>query len=88
VLPACSWAEAEGTYVNKKGLAQKSEKALAPKGDMKPGWLLVAELARALGYAMDWKKKADVAKAMAKEPNGVGAPAEKPAPEAKQEALA
>ena len=64
VLPATSWAEADGTFVNKNGLAQKSEKALSPMGDSKPGWLLVAELARALGYAMDWKKKGDVAKAM------------------------
>jgi NADH-quinone oxidoreductase subunit G len=66
-LPACSWAEAEGTYVNRNGLAQKSERALTPRGDARPGWELVARLARALGYAMDWKKLADVHRAMAPE---------------------
>ena len=63
-LPACSWAEAEGTYVNRGGLAQKSERALRPLGDSRPGWELVARLGRALGFAIDWKKLADVRRAM------------------------
>jgi NADH-quinone oxidoreductase subunit G len=66
-LPSCSWAEVDGTYVNKGGLAQRSERALKPRGDARPGWELVARLARALGYAMDWKKLADVHRAMAPE---------------------
>lgn len=60
VLPAASWAEAEGTYVNHKGIAQVSEKALRPMGDARPGWSLVAELGRALGYATSWKRVADL----------------------------
>lgn len=63
-LPACSWAEMDGTYVNKKGLAQRSERALRARGDARPAWELVARLGRALGYAMDWKKLADVQRAM------------------------
>jgi NADH-quinone oxidoreductase subunit G len=66
-LPACAWAEVDGTYVNKQGLAQRSERALRPRGDARPGWELVARLARTLGYAMDWKKLADVHRAMAPE---------------------
>jgi NADH-quinone oxidoreductase subunit G len=66
-LPACAWAEVDGTYVNRQGLAQRSEPALVPRGDARPGWELVARLARALGYAMDWKKLADVHRAMAPE---------------------
>ena len=66
-LPACSWAEVDGTYVNRQGIAQQSERALRPRGDSRPGWELVARLARALGYAMDWKKLADVHRAMAPE---------------------
>ena len=41
----------------------------------------------ALGYAMDWKKKADVAKAMATEAFGVAA-AERPSATAGQEVVA
>ena len=48
-------------------MAQQSERALAPRGDARPGWELCARLARALGYAMDWKKLADVHRAMAPE---------------------
>jgi NADH-quinone oxidoreductase subunit G len=66
-LPACAWAEVDGTYVNRQGLAQQSEKALRPRGDARPGWEIVARLARALGYALDWKKLADVHRAMAPE---------------------
>jgi NADH-quinone oxidoreductase subunit G len=66
-LPAASWAEAEGTYVNRQGLPQRSERALMPRGDARPAWEIVARLARALGYAMDWKKLADVHRAMAPE---------------------
>jgi NADH-quinone oxidoreductase subunit G len=66
-LPACAWAEADGTYVNTHGLAQQSERALRARGDARPGWELVARLGRALGYAMDWKKLSDVHRAMAPE---------------------
>ncbi len=62
-LPATVWAETQGTYVNRQGLPQTSERALAPRGDAKPGWDLVARLGRALGYAMSWKKLSDVQKA-------------------------
>src|SRR5262245_50667733 len=66
-LPAASWAEADGTYVNRQGLAQRSERALRARGDARPGWELVARLGRALGYAMTWKTLADVHRAMAPE---------------------
>lgn len=60
VLPACAWTESEGTYVNSKGMPQVSDKALKPLGDAKPGWALVAELGKALGYATSWKKIGDL----------------------------
>jgi NADH dehydrogenase/NADH:ubiquinone oxidoreductase subunit G len=56
VLPATSWAEHSGTYVNAKGIAQQAEPALQPLGDSRPGWKLVAELAAALGYDAPWSK--------------------------------
>lgn len=56
VLPATSWAEQTGTYVNAKGLRQVSEKALEPQGASKPGWQQVADLAAALGYEPSWSR--------------------------------
>src|SRR5262249_16391578 len=76
VLPPCPSAEADGTYVNKKGLAQRSEAALLPRGDSRPGWELCARLARTLGYAMPWRKLTEVQKAMEPEASApAGAPA-------------
>jgi NADH-quinone oxidoreductase subunit G len=63
-LPACSWAEVDGTYVNRKGLAQRSDRAIRWMGDARPAWDLIAQLGRELGYAMSWKSLADVHKAM------------------------
>ncbi|MFO7179691.1 MAG: 2Fe-2S iron-sulfur cluster-binding protein [Pseudomonadota bacterium] len=60
VLPASSWAEADGTFVNAKGLSQESEQAIRPQGESRPAWRLVADLARALGQAPTWKRTDDV----------------------------
>jgi NADH-quinone oxidoreductase subunit G len=56
VLPATSWAEHSGTYVNAKGIKQTAEKALEPQGASQPAWKLVAELATVLGYEPSWSK--------------------------------
>ncbi|MBL9023217.1 MAG: (2Fe-2S)-binding protein [Myxococcales bacterium] len=64
-LPASSWAEADGTFVNKQGMAQASERALVARGSAQPGWMLIGKLGRALGYATSWKKLSEVRRAMA-----------------------
>lgn len=56
VLPATSWAEQSGTYVNAKGMRQTSEQALEPQGQSKPAWLQLAAVARALGLDASWSK--------------------------------
>ncbi|HEY3822797.1 MAG TPA: 2Fe-2S iron-sulfur cluster-binding protein [Polyangiaceae bacterium] len=56
VLPATSWAEHSGTYVNAKGMRQVAEKALEPLGASKPAWKQLAELATALGFEPSWNK--------------------------------
>jgi NADH-quinone oxidoreductase subunit G len=60
VLPASSWAEASGTYVNFKGLRQQSDKAIESQGSSKPAWQQIALLARALGYEASWTKLRDI----------------------------
>ena len=60
VLPATSWAEQSGTYVNVKGLKQVAEKALAPQGASRPALQQIAELAYALGHEPTWSKLKDV----------------------------
>ena len=60
VLPATSWAEHTGTYVNKKGLHQIAERALFPQGASKPAWELTRMLATALGLEASWSKLKDI----------------------------
>jgi NADH-quinone oxidoreductase subunit G len=60
VIPAASWAETSGSYVNYKGMRQLAEKALEPQGSSKPGWLQVAALAQALGLEPSWSKLKDI----------------------------
>jgi NADH-quinone oxidoreductase subunit G len=44
VLPACSFAELDGTYTNLKGQVQRVHRALRPLGDSRADWQILAEL--------------------------------------------
>ncbi|HWL87500.1 MAG TPA: molybdopterin-dependent oxidoreductase, partial [Polyangiaceae bacterium] len=82
LLPASSWAEASGTYVNAKGLHQVSEKALEPQGATAPAWQLVAELGQALGYDTSWGKLKQVRARLTAAPTVPEASAVSSSPEA------
>jgi NADH-quinone oxidoreductase subunit G len=60
LLPAASWAEASGTFVNKNGIPQISKKAIEPQGDSKPAWQIIAELGKALGHDLGLGKLGEV----------------------------
>ncbi|MBI5532320.1 MAG: (2Fe-2S)-binding protein [Deltaproteobacteria bacterium] len=78
LLPACSWAETDGTYVNSKGIAQRSMRALQPLGDARPGWEILARIAAQLGHPMNWTRLSDVHRAMAPEAGAVAATTAEP----------
>jgi NADH-quinone oxidoreductase subunit G len=63
-LPACSWAEAHGTFVNAQGRSQGADVVLRSHGDAYPGWQLAIALGRELGYDIDIKSRAELADAM------------------------
>ncbi len=65
VLPASSWAEADGTFVNAKGMSQESERAIHPHGASQPAFRLISELATLMGKPLGWKKLAELRAAMA-----------------------
>lgn len=54
VLPACSFAEKDGTYTNTERRVQRIRKAIDPIGASKPDWEIVCELARRMGYNMSY----------------------------------
>ncbi|PIE05454.1 MAG: NADH-quinone oxidoreductase subunit G, partial [Sorangium cellulosum] len=63
-LPACTWAEAHGLFVNAKGVVQESRKAIEPADDATPGWKLWSSLSRALGHESEWSKLKELRSAM------------------------
>ncbi len=64
VLPAASYAEASGTYVNAKGLTQQSARAFSPEGSVRPAWKLLSALSELLGKPLGCGRLAEVRAAM------------------------
>jgi NADH-quinone oxidoreductase subunit G len=60
VLPASSWAEADGTFVNRTGLRQESDRAINPQGASRPAFRWVQELAKLLSLTLPWKKVSEL----------------------------
>jgi predicted molibdopterin-dependent oxidoreductase YjgC len=51
VLPCAAFAEKAGTLTNTEGRQQELHPAVLPPGDARPGWAILAELARRLGIS-------------------------------------
>ncbi|NLE22884.1 MAG: NADH-quinone oxidoreductase subunit G [Actinobacteria bacterium] len=66
VLPAATFAEETGTWVNHEGRAQRYFSMLPPRGDVRPAWRWLRELLVRLGRreARGWKTPDDVLAAM------------------------
>jgi predicted molibdopterin-dependent oxidoreductase YjgC len=61
VLPATSFAEMSGTLVNLEGRAQRFTAAIPPVSESRPDWLIVSQLARAMGSAgFEYQTASDV----------------------------
>jgi formate dehydrogenase alpha subunit len=48
ILPAASWAEKEGTFTNTDRRVQRVRKAIAPRGQSRPDWEIICDLATRL----------------------------------------
>ena len=57
ILPAASFAEAEGTFVNNEGRAQRSMATFTPAGDITPGYQLLSALGGDHLSASGWQQK-------------------------------
>jgi formate dehydrogenase alpha subunit len=54
VLPACSFAEKDGTFTNTERRVQRIRKAINPPGQAIPDWQIITKLSTKMGYAMDY----------------------------------
>ncbi|HVS75857.1 MAG TPA: NADH-quinone oxidoreductase subunit NuoG [Steroidobacteraceae bacterium] len=78
LLPAGSFAETSGTYVNLEGVWQAQTGAAAPVGESRPGWKILRVLGNLLGLAgFDYQSSEDIRDELA---TLVGAPTAYSAP--------
>ena len=60
ILPATAWGEHEGVYSSADRGFQRFRKAIEPKGDVKPDWQIICEVATAMGYPMSYKNTEEI----------------------------
>ncbi|MGH8300469.1 MAG: NADH-quinone oxidoreductase subunit NuoG [Steroidobacteraceae bacterium] len=79
LLPAGTFAETSGTYVNLEGVWQTQTGAAAPVGESRPGWKILRVLGNLLGLSgFDYQSSEDVREEMAtlvSSPTAYSAPA-------------
>jgi predicted molibdopterin-dependent oxidoreductase YjgC len=62
-LPATTFAETEGAYVNLEGRIQMSHRVIDPLGEARPDWWIFSEIARRMKVkGFEYKKSADILK--------------------------
>ncbi|MBI4789991.1 MAG: molybdopterin-dependent oxidoreductase [Chloroflexi bacterium] len=66
LLPAATFAEADGTFVNDEGRAQRAFQVFVPEGDIAESWRWLRDIAAAAGRAemIGWRNLDDVAAAL------------------------
>jgi predicted molibdopterin-dependent oxidoreductase YjgC len=52
VLPACSFAEKDGTFTNSERRVQRVRRAISPVGQSRPDWEIACDIARRMAPAM------------------------------------
>ncbi len=61
ILPATTFIETEGTYINFEGIIQKGVKVVEPRGVAKPDWWIFSEIAKRMGEdGFDYKGQSDI----------------------------
>ncbi len=67
VLPAATFAETEGTFINAEGRALKFARVIEPQGEARPDWWIISQLAQKMGKAdFRYKDASAIMKEMSK----------------------
>ncbi|MBD0305062.1 MAG: NADH-quinone oxidoreductase subunit NuoG [Nitrospiraceae bacterium] len=62
VLPACSYAEKDGTFTNSEGHVQAVRQAIAPIGDSRPDWEILSAISVLMGYPIEYGEAKEIFK--------------------------
>jgi formate dehydrogenase major subunit len=60
VLPACSFVEKTGTFTNTDRTVQMVKEVMEPKGDSRPDWKILQDLAGRMGRDWDYANTAEI----------------------------
>ena len=60
VLPACSFVEKTGTFTNTDRTVQMVKEVMEPKGDSRPDWKILQDLAGRMGREWDYENTAEI----------------------------
>jgi len=60
VLPACSFAEKDGTFVNTERRVQRVRAAVAPRGESRADWQILQDLSTRMGYKMAYADASEI----------------------------
>ena len=60
VLPACSFVEKTGTFTNTDRTVQMVNKVMEPKGESRPDWKILQDLANRMGRNWDYTDTAEI----------------------------
>jgi formate dehydrogenase major subunit len=60
VLPACSFVEKTGTFTNTDRTVQMVKRVMEPKGDSRPDWEILQDLANRMGREWDYDSTAEI----------------------------
>ncbi len=67
ILPATTFAESEGHYVNVQGRIQNANRIIEPLGEARPDWWIFCRLAEKMGApGFDWKSSTDITAELAR----------------------
>ena len=67
VLPASTFAETEGTFINGEGRLQRFNKVIEPLGEARPDWWIISQVARRIGNkGFDYRSPSRIMKEMIK----------------------
>jgi formate dehydrogenase alpha subunit len=62
VLPACSYAEKDGTFTNTEGHVQAVRHAIDPIGESRPDWEIFSALSVLMGYPIEYGEAQEILK--------------------------
>ncbi len=65
VLPACTFAEKDGTFSNTERRVQKVNKAIDPVGESRADWEIITAIANKLGFEWNYSSAKDIFKEIA-----------------------